>query len=370
MPVFKPDPVQEDAAPTAPALSPLALAGRWVAMAALSAALGGALNAAGLPAAMLLGPMIAAAAMALSGRSVPLPRAAHFAALGVVGCMVGEATPPTVLGDILDHWVVFLIGVGSVVGLAGGLGWLLARAQVLPGTTAVWGAWPGAASAMVILSDAHGADMRLVAVMQYLRVSLVAASAALIARFWVGVPEGVEAAAVDWFPAPDLLGLAVTAAVVTASLAIGRIVRMPSALFLAPMAIAIALNASDLPTPALPPWLLTGAYAVAGWGIGLRFTRPILAHAARALPQLLIGIVALIGLCFCLGVALAAATGEDLLTAVLATSPGGMDSVAIIAASSDVDMPFVMAMQTARFLAVLFLGPWMARLIASWVPRA
>ena len=369
MSVFKPDPVQEDAAPRA-APSPLVLAGRWAAMAALSAALAGGLDAAGLPAAFLLGPMLAAAAMALSGRAVALPRAAHFAALGVVGCMVGEATPPTVLGDILDHWAVFLFGVGAVVGLAGGLGWLLARAQVLPGTTAVWGAWPGAASAMVILSDAHGADMRLVAVMQYLRVGLVAASAALIARFWVGVPEDAEAAAVDWFPALDLLGLAVTAAVVIASLAIGRIVRMPSALFLAPMAMAIALNASDLPTPALPPWLLAGAYAVAGWGIGLRFTRPILAHAARALPQLFIGIVALIGLCFGLGAVLAAVTGEDLLTAVLATSPGGMDSVAIIAASSDVDMPFVMAMQTARFLAVLFVGPWLARLIASWVPKA
>ncbi|MDF2233541.1 AbrB family transcriptional regulator [Albimonas sp. CAU 1670] len=368
MPVFKPDPVQEGA--VAPAPSAAVLAGRWLAILALSALLGGGMEAAGLPAALLLGPMIAAGAMAVSGRGVPLPRAAHFSALGVVGCMVGAATPPTVLGDILAHWPVFLAGVGSVVALAGGLGWLLARAQVLPGTTAVWGAWPGAASAMVILSDAHGADMRLVAVMQYLRVGLVAASAALIARFWVGVPEGAEAPAVDWVPPLDPGGLAVTAAVVGASLLIGRIVRMPSALFLAPMAIAIALHGADLPTPALPPWLLAAAYAVAGWGIGLRFTRPILAHAARALPRLLLGIVALIALCFGLGAALAWATGEDLLTAVLATSPGGMDSVAIVAASSDVDMPFVMAMQTARFLAVLFLGPWLARRIAALVAPA
>lgn len=366
--MFKPDPVQEDVVPSPDDQPPLVRAGRWAAMAALSALLGGGMELAGLPAALLLGPMLAAMVMALTGRAVVLPRQAHFAALGVVGCMVGEATPPSILNDVAANWPAFLVGVTSVVGLAGGLGWLLARAQVLPGTTAVWGSWPGAASAMVILSDAHGADMRLVAVMQYLRVGLVAASAALIARFWVGVPEGGRPA-VDWFPTLDAGGLAVTAAVVAASLVIGRVVKMPSALFLAPMAIAIFLNAADLPTPGLPPWLLAGAYAVAGWGIGLRFTRPILAHAARALPRLFIGIVALIALCFALGAALAWATGEDLLTAVLATSPGGMDSVAIIAASSDVDLPFVMAMQTARFLAVLFLGPWLARRIAGMVAR-
>ena len=49
--------------------------------------------------------------------------------------------------------------------------------------------------------------------------------------------------------------------------------------------------------------------------------------------------------------------GTDPLTAYLATSPGGADSVAIIAASSNVDVPFVMAMQMARFILVLLVVP-------------
>ena len=44
--------------------------------------------------------------------------------------------------------------------------------------------------------------------------------------------------------------------------------------------------------------------------------------------------------------------GVDPLTAYLATSPGGSDSIAIIAASTNVDVSFVMAMQTVRMLAV------------------
>ena len=55
--------------------------------------------------------------------------------------------------------------------------------------------------------------------------------------------------------------------------------------------------------------------------------------------------------------------GVDPLTAYLATSPGGSDSIAIITASSNVDVSFVMAMQTVRMIAVLFLGPVLTRYI-------
>ena len=55
----------------------------------------------------------------------------------------------------------------------------------------------------------------------------------------------------------------------------------------------------------------------------------------------------------------------DPLTAYLATSPGGMDSIAVIAASiHNVDLEFVMALQTVRLFLVIFLGPALARIIA------
>jgi uncharacterized membrane protein AbrB (regulator of aidB expression) len=59
--------------------------------------------------------------------------------------------------------------------------------------------------------------------------------------------------------------------------------------------------------------------------------------------------------------------GIDPLTAYLATSPGGVDSAAIIATSSKVDLPFVMSMQTARLLIVLCIGPALSRRVAGSV---
>jgi len=77
----------------------------------------------------------------------------------------------------------------------------------------------------------------------------------------------------------------------------------------------------------------------------------------------------LILLCAALAALLVVTAGVDPLTAYLATSPGGADSVAIIAAASKVDVPFVMAMQTTRLVAVIFLAPIITRYIAE-LPRS
>jgi membrane AbrB-like protein len=116
----------------------------------------------------------------------------------------------------------------------------------------------------------------------------------------------------------------------------------------------------------LPPWLLAASYALIGWTIGLGFDRRILRHASRALPQIVFSIAALIAFCCAVAFVLVKTLSVDPLTAYLAASPGGMDSIAIIAASNKVNVSFVMALQTARFVVVMLVGPRLARLIAGW----
>ena len=125
------------------------------------------------------------------------------------------------------------------------------------------------------------------------------------------------------------------------------------------------LHATGLLAIELPQWLLAACYALVGWNIGLGFTRKILVHASRALPQIILSALALITFCGFLAFILARTAGIEPPTAYLATSPGGMDSVAIIAASSQVDLSFVMALQVVRFMIVLILGPCLGLFIAS-----
>jgi len=107
----------------------------------------------------------------------------------------------------------------------------------------------------------------------------------------------------------------------------------------------------------LPPWVLWCTYASLGWYIGLRFTQETVGHALRAVPQLLLATFGLMTLCGGAAWMLTAWAGVDALSAYLATSPGGLDSVAIIAVGSGCDVPFVLALQTLRLFAVVLTGP-------------
>lgn len=59
----------------------------------------------------------------------------------------------------------------------------------------------------------------------------------------------------------------------------------------------------------------------------------------------------------------------DFMTAYTATSPGGLDTVAIIAAGTRADMSFIMAMQTLRLFTILLTGPAIARFISRNAAR-
>jgi membrane AbrB-like protein len=200
--------------------------------------------------------------------------------------------------------------------------------------------------------------------MQYLRVVLVTVVASVISRIWATPASGGHVASIVWFPPMQWVPFAETMALAAVGAFIAPLLRIPAGPMLVPLIVGAALHGSGVMTIELPPWLLAVSYALVGWNIGLRFTRPILIHALRALPRVAASIFVLIAICGGFAWVLRWAAGIDPLTAYLATSPGGADSVAIIAASSNVDVPFVMALQTLRFLVVLFAGPSLSRFIA------
>jgi membrane AbrB-like protein len=316
------------------------------------------------PAALLLGPLLAAMAIASGGAQLRPPLSPFVFAQGMVGSMIAKMVPISIVGDVVSHWVLFTVGVLSVVAVSSLLGWVMTRMQVLPGTTALWGTSPGAASVMTLMAEAYGADPRLVAIMQYLRVLMVAAVAAIVARTF-GISEGHKAAAIIWFPPVAWLPFAETVALAIAGPIIAQRLNIPAGAFLVPLVIGAVLSHFGLMQIEQPPWLLAACYTMVGWNIGLRFTRPLLIHAAKALPRILVCVFIMIGLCGGVAVMLVVVAKVDPLTAYLATSPGGADSVAIIAASSNVDVSFVMAMQTVRLIAVLILAPILTKFIAE-----
>ncbi len=322
-----------------------------------------------VPAALLLGTMAAAILVAAHEGKIAVPATPYVLAQGMIACLIARTVNPDILLTMARQWPVFLFSVVSVILCSTALGGLLARWKVLPGTTAVWGSAPGAATVMVLMGEAYGADARLVAFMQFLRVVLVALTASVVARLW-GLHAGAAVASPDWFAPVDPVALGGTLALAIVGSLIGARSKIPAGALLVPMFAGIVLSGTHVLTIVLPRPLMACCYALIGWAIGLRFTREVLAYAAHALPRVFAAILSLIALCGGLAYVLHRLTGVDALTAYLATSPGGADSVAVIAAASKVDMPFVMAMQVARFLLVMAIGPTVARVVARWAGRS
>jgi len=338
---------------------------QWLVLVLLSVVVMALLEWLRLPAALLLGAMFAGILIETGGGEIRVPALPFQFSQAVLGCLVASRFTPQILKTFEGHWPLFLGVMLAVIGASCGLGWLLHRFRVFPDTTPIWGLLPGAASTMMIMADSFGADGRLVAFMQYLRVVFVAMAGSIIARFWCHA--SAASAAVIWFPEIQWLALAETLLFIVLCIFVGKKSGIPAGGILVPLVLGAILKDTGILNLELPPWLLAISYALLGWNVGLRFTRKILVHAARALPQITLSVLLLMGFCGGLAAALVKIAGIDPLTAYLATSPGGVDSAAIIAASSKVDLPFVMSMQTARLLIVLFIGPVLSRRVAGSV---
>lgn len=312
--------------------------------------------------------MLAAVVLATQDMDVQVPAPLFAIGQAVIACLMARSLHFEVLHRVAGEWPLFLGIAFAVMSASVLLGYWLMRSGLLPGSTAVWGLAPGAASAMVLMAGDFGADTRLVAFMQYLRVAIVTAIASLVAHYASesAAPAGLEhiswdAQLVLWMAVHNPVHAGLSMALVLLGAWLGRALGVPGAPLLVPMALGIVLDNLTPWQLELPGPLLALAYAVLGWGIGLRFNRAILVHAWKVLPRVLLAISALIALGLLIATGLMVFGRVAPLTAYLATSPGGADSVAVIAATSAVDAGFVMAMQMVRFFMVLLLGPRLSR---------
>jgi len=346
----------------------------WAGLAAGSIALALLFLHAQVPAALLLGPMLVAIGFACAGARLGVPRLPFIAAQGVVGALVGRSISAGVIADVVANWLVMIGFVGGTIAAAAAVGWLLARFTALGAETAAWGSSPGGASAMVAAAADFGADTRVVAFMQYLRVMLVVLTASAVSKFVLGaLPHGVAPLGVTLAigdpTLPPLGPLAGSLALIAACCIGAMRLRIPAGPILLTMIVVAAVSATHLFAIVLPWWLIAAAYATIGWFVGLRFTRDVVRYVLRALPVLVGSTLLLIVLCAAVGEALRGTIHADALTAYLATSPGGLDSIAIIALGSGANVPLILAIQTLRVFFVILTGPAIAKFISRTAQR-
>ncbi|AUW57000.1 hypothetical protein C1T17_01785 [Sphingobium sp. SCG-1] len=345
-------------------------AGAWAILVLLSIAMTWTLRTLHVPAALMLGPMISAVALAQVHGQLKLGRPVVMAAQALLGCRLGMAISPDLLHAALGYLPILFGFSLLIILITVSLAVCVSRAGWFPESTAVWGLSPGAASAMVMLSELYGSDPRIVAIMQYLRV-LASALIAILVGTLLGSPEAhghgipMTGAAMIWFPPIDRLAFTETLLLALAGALAAWVSGRAVAVLFVPMLGGALLQVTGLGRLELPAFLLAATFAVIGWNIGLKFTRASLAASIKLMPRITVLIAAMIGLCGALSVLLSWLLGVDALSAYLALSPGGLDSVIIIATSTHVDLPLVLAAQIVRLIVVLIVAPPLARFIVQ-----
>ncbi|MBV6749125.1 AbrB family transcriptional regulator [Pseudomonas chlororaphis] len=335
---------------------------QWLALLLLAGGSGQLLKYAELPAGQFIGPMLVAIAFGVSGASIRVHRQAFRLGQGCIGLLAAHSITLAVLTSMSDSWHLMLFATVLTVGLSAMVGLAMVRFGGIQASTAAWGTSPGAASAMVAMADDFGADGRVVATMQYVRVVCVVMIGALVSHVLEAPVNGSESHAADAaLHGFNLLNLGLTLITVVFGVALGA--RVPAGALLVPLLIGAVLQLSGLLHITLPAWLLAIAYGAIGCYVGLRFDRPTVLYVWKHLPAMILSAISLIALCAASAWVLAKWLGLDFLSVYLATSPGGLDTMAIIAVDTHSDVGLVLAMQTLRLLAVIFTGAFFARLV-------
>jgi membrane AbrB-like protein len=296
-----------------------------------------------------------------------VPRPGTVAAQGLIGVSIGALVDLETLAAIGRDWLpVLSVTVGTL--LLTVVAGLLMRLQ--PGISPVTGAFAmiaGGASGITAMSQELGADDRMVAVLQYLRVLIIVVLMPVVATALFGAEPGSGGPVVDDGGPGWPAGLLFSAVCLLAGVPLAQLLRIPVPALLGPMLLAAALDLSGLSQGAeVPAALELAAFLLIGLMVGLNFTRDSMRTIGRALPLALVVILGVIAGCAGLGAVLTVTTGATALDAYLATTPGGLYAVLATAQDGGADATFVLAVQVLRLFVMLLAAP----LLARWLRRS
>ena len=347
--------------------------GIWAGIAAGVLGGGVLLGAAGLPSSYLFAALLVGLAIALARPGeVAIPPPVFRGAQAVVGVSLGAYLEADALRALAGSWLpVTLVSLATLaLSLLGGA--VLARTTPLDSPTAALGMIAGGASGIVGMSGELGADDRLVAFMQYLRVLVVVLITPVgIALFFGGQHAGASGA-----PGADTLGEPLAWLEVALLAGVGAVAglraRVPAGVLLVPMLLTgVLVLTGALGDFAVPGLVSEGAFALIGLRVGLSFTVETLRLLGRVTGPVLAMIAFLLAGCFGLALLLAATTSATLLDAYLATTPGGIYAVVAVAFGTGANTTFVVAVQSLRVIGMVLLAPLAVRfMLRRGSPRA
>jgi hypothetical protein len=306
---------------------------------------------------------------------VRLPRNGIFFIQAMIGVSLSGSFTLSSLFALAHNWLPVMLVVLSMQFLTILNALYFQRFCKLNPATSILGTLPGGAGEMAAMSESFGADPRLVSVMQYTRLLIIILFLSVGTSLIVHSTATAHGATAQSSAVLSLVPPATVQSTLMAALAsaIGGLVamrfRIPAGTLLLPLALSVAATMHGLPV-AYPVPVLAAVYACLGMQIGSQFEREVL-QRIKGLMLPLVGTSCFLAAgSIAIGIAFSRITGLDGASAYLAATPGGLDSVAVVANEIKANSALVLSVHFSRLMLVLLSGPQLVPVFTKWLkPR-
>ena len=297
----------------------------------------------------MIGPMVAVAALNLTGVRIHSPPFARQMGQVILGSAVSLYFTPAVVAELAANFPAIVAATVAVFAV-GALGALtLSRASGVDEKSTFFASIPGGAMSMAVLAERYGAQIAPVAVAHSLRVSLV-----VIVIPFAMTYGGIPLVASAYRPA-----LPLDISILLPWLAFGCVLGEASERFhfhngylLMPIFCGAALTMSGIQLSAVPHGLTDFAQLMFGLVLGARYERAFFVRYKLFIPFALLN--SLFILLASVGAAALLAWGFSLpiATMIMATAPGGLAEMTIAAQALQISVPLVVAFHLFRVVVV------------------
>jgi membrane AbrB-like protein len=326
------------------------------------------LGLAGMPAGWLSGAIVGVSAAALSGRPVFVPPLIGRIVYVILCISLGSSVTPETVATMVTWPLSMLALTIAMIAITTSVMAYLKFVHGWPTLDALFAAAPGALAQAMALAQDTGADVRAIAMVQTVRLFILAVALPLIfAAFGVAglpPPRGGN------LPMTQLLvELGVIVLVSSGAALLAFRLNMPGGLIVGAMAASGVLHGGGFVHAFLPVPVAICSFIVMGAMIGTRLG----GASMRMLMRLsLVGIGALavgttVGFLFALGVA--TMLSFRLADVVMAYAPGAIEAMTIIAFALHLDPVFVGVHHLARFTFMSIMLPAAVGVIRAYEAR-
>ncbi len=324
-----------------------------------------------LPLGLLLGSLLATGLPAALGwrpfgLTLHVPASTRNFFIPIIGVAIGGAFTPAVLAQ-MPGWWPSLLALCLYIPLAHFIGYrIYRRFGPLPPTTAFFGAVPGGLIESVVLGEEAGADVQMLALLQFLRLILTIVAVPLGFAWATGHSVGSGGgASLSGAKALGLGDAAFLGVVAVAGYFVGHRLRLPAAVMTGPLIASAAVHLGGWVEGVPPGWAVGATQIVVGSVLGARFAGMPKGALPMAFRLALLNVSAALVLAFGFSLAVAPMVGVSPSGVFLAFAPGGLTEMSLVALSLQISVVYVTAHHVARIvLAVTF-----AKLGARWLGR-